>query len=198
MGSLDVTTRNLAARGQAISERPLDTFRPVLGLCAVIFATGALAVAVAAWRRSADLGLIATLAVMLAFLPAAGRGMAEFARAQSVEPITVALLRRMQPGDLVVHEGAIENTASLLLRLRRPVPVVHGTVSNLAFGATFADGRDVFWDAARLHEAWAAPGRHFLVSVVPPGLSVVRTLPPGTVHLVAEAGRRRLYASVAE
>jgi 4-amino-4-deoxy-L-arabinose transferase-like glycosyltransferase len=195
METLDVTARNLAAQGQEAAQRPFDAFRPVLALCAVVFGLGAVALGVAAWRRSAELGLIAAMAVMLAFLPAAGRGMVEFARGRSAGPIAAALARRLQPGDVVAHEGALENSASVLLTLRRPVHVVEGLVSNLAFGATFADARDIFWTAAELREAWSRPGRRFLISVVAPERSVVRSLPPGSVHLLAEGGGRWLYSN---
>jgi 4-amino-4-deoxy-L-arabinose transferase-like glycosyltransferase len=196
--TLDLAARNLAARGQAAAERPLEAFRPVLASCAVIFATSALALAVAAWRRSVELGLTVAMAAMLAFLPAAGRGMAEFARGRSAAPIAAALQLRLGPGDVVVHEGALENSGSVLLAIRKPVHIVDGRMSNIGFGSTFTDARDVFWDVARLGEEWAAPGRRFLVSVRAPGASVVRSLPPGTVHLIAVGGGRRLYSNLAD
>lgn len=84
---LDVTTRNLAALGASVPELPLDALRSVLALCAIVFGLGALALGLAIRRRSAELGVTVVLAAMLAFLPAAGKGMAEFARARSAEPI---------------------------------------------------------------------------------------------------------------
>jgi hypothetical protein len=102
------------------------------------------------------------------------------------------------PGDLVVHEGALENTASILLTLREPVRVVNGRPSNLRFGATSPEARDLFWDEARLLAAWAEPGRRFLVSSVDPRHSVVRLLPPERVHVLVDANGRRLYANLAD
>ncbi len=196
--TVDVAARNLAARGQAAAERPLEAFQPILASCAVIFGTAALAMAAAAWRRSAELGLTVAVAAMLAFLPAAGRGMAEFARGRSAAPIAAALAARVRPGDLVVHEGALENSASVLLGLRQPVHIVDGRLSNIGFGSTFADSRVLFWDAARVREAWAEPGRRFLVSIRPPETSVVRSLPPDSVHLIAVGGGRRLYSNLGD
>ncbi|HEY7435473.1 MAG TPA: hypothetical protein VIE41_10075, partial [Methylomirabilota bacterium] len=95
-------------------------------------------------------------------------------------------------------EGALENSASVLLHVAGRVRVVNGRLSNLAFGATFPDGRDTFWSADRLRQTWAGPGRVFLVSVVKPDASVVRTLPPDSVHLVIEAAGRRLYSNLAD
>lgn len=197
--AVDQTTRNLAARGLAPAGRSLEAFRPVLATSAVIFALGACGLAVAAWRRATELGLTVALATMLAFLPGAGKGMAEFARGRSAAPVAVALAARTQPGDTIVHEGSLENSASVLLALGRSVHVVSGLMSNLAFGATFPDAADIFWSPGRLREAWGAPGRRtFLISVVAPDRSVIRTLPPATVHLIVEAGGRRLYSNVAD
>jgi 4-amino-4-deoxy-L-arabinose transferase-like glycosyltransferase len=84
---------------------------------------------------------------------------------------------------------------------RLPIPIqamqnVDVTTRNLAFGATFPDARDVFWSAARLRQAWAAPGRCFLVSTVEPSRSVAGTLQPA--HLLARTGGRWLYSNAAD
>ncbi len=195
--SLDVTTRNVAARGQAVAPASLDRYASVLGRCTVVFALGTLGMAVAVWRRAPGLGVAVALATMVAFLPVAADGMTTFARTRSAATVVDALARAAGPGDVVVHEGPLENTGSLLLRIAGPVHVVDGLQSNLAFGATFADARDLFWDAPRLQAAWQGPGRMFLVSGVDPERSVVRGLPPGRVHVVARGGGRWLYTNLA-
>ena len=193
--AVDVTARNLAARGQAATEGPLAAFMGALRAAALVFLIGTAALAVAVWRRAATGGLVVTLATMLAFLPIAGNGAAEFARTRSARPIVDGLVARMRPGDLVMHEGSLENSGSVLLRLDVPMPVVDGLQSNLAYGATFREARDVFWDAPRARQAWAGPGRHFLISVVAPERSVVRALPADRVHLLVDRGGRRLYSN---
>ncbi|MBI4246386.1 MAG: glycosyltransferase family 39 protein [Candidatus Rokubacteria bacterium] len=198
MTAVDMASRNLAARGQSAAEAPLDVFRPVLATSAVIFALATVGLLAALRRRSAELGATVALAAMLAFLPVAGRGMTEFARSRSVAPLAEALLARWQSGQTIVHEGALENTGALLLMLPGPVHVVSGLVSNLAFGATFPDARDVFWEPERVREEWAKPGRRFLISAADPARSVVGTLPPPAVHLIATAGGRRLYSNLAD
>lgn len=197
LGSVDVATRNVEARGQPVAGASLGGFTPILGSVALVLATGAAGVAVAA-RRRPDAALAIALGAVLAFLPLAGRGMAEFARAHSAGPIVEALLARLGPDDLVAHEGAIENTGSALVAVERPIHLVDGRLSNLAFGSTFADARDVFWDRRQLREAWAGPRRVFLLSVAGPEHSVLRGLPPGRVHLLREAAGRRLYSNRAE
>jgi 4-amino-4-deoxy-L-arabinose transferase-like glycosyltransferase len=195
--SLDVTTRNVAARGGAAEGAALDRYAPVLGRCTFVFALGTLGMAVAVWRRAPGLGVGVALATMAAFLPVAADGMTTFARSRSAETVVDALARAAKPDDLIVHEGPLENTGSLLVRVARPIRVVDGLQSNLAFGATFPDSRELFWDAPRLQAAWEGPRRVFLVSGVDSSRSVVRGLPPGRVHVVARGGGRWLYSNLA-
>jgi 4-amino-4-deoxy-L-arabinose transferase-like glycosyltransferase len=193
--SFDVTARNLESRGQAAAATPLAAFAGIFPGAIGVFLMGTLTLGVAFRRRAAGAGVAVVLATVFAFLPLAGNGMAEFARIRSVRPIAEALAMRLAPGDLVMHEGALENSGSLLLQLPGPVAVVDGLQSNLAYGSTFPEGRDVFWDAPRAREAWAKPGRHFLVSVVAAERSVVRAFPPERVHLLIDRGGRRLYSN---
>ena len=199
LSSLDTATRNLTERGQPAPPLPLDAWAATVRSGAAIFALATVAMAVAVWRRSAALGIGGALATMIAFLPTvAADGMTQFARVRSARPLAEALAQRARPGDLVVHEGAIENSASILLVVNGPLRVVNGLQSNLAFGATFPEARDIFWDSPQLEAAWSKPGRHFLISAVDPARSVVRALPRASVHVIAHAGGRWLYSNLAE
>ena len=198
MGNVDLATRNLAARGRAPGGPPLDVYLPVIRSSALIFGVATLVLAWAAWRRRPALAVWVGLAATLAFLPLAGDGMAQFAQSRSVRPITEALMLRLRPADEVIHEGPLENGASVLLSIDRHVRVVNGAQSSLAFGATFPEARDRFWSGARLQEEWSKPGRRFLITAVDPERSVVRTLPPGTVHPIMRSGGRWLYATVGD
>jgi 4-amino-4-deoxy-L-arabinose transferase-like glycosyltransferase len=194
--NVDLAARNLAARGQVAAGSPLEAYLPVLVKSALVFGVATASMAVAAWRRWPAAGVGVALAAMIAFLPMAGEGMAQFARGRSVRPITEALTRRLAPGDQIVHEGALENSGSLVLALDRPVRIVDGLQSNLAFGATFPEAREVFWSRTRLRETWAGPGRCFLVTTVEPGRGVAASLAP--LHLLAHAGGRWLYSNAAD
>ncbi|MBI3625301.1 MAG: hypothetical protein HY215_04020 [Candidatus Rokubacteria bacterium] len=109
--------------------------------------------------------------------------MAELLRAQA------------RPQDLILHEGPLENSGGLVLYLGRSVKVVDGRQSSLAFGATFPEGRDVFWDRADLRARWGGRERLFLLSGVKPERSVVRGLDPKSVHLLLKSGGRWLYSN---
>ncbi len=191
----DVSARNMAAQGQPVTVDLAAQFRPLLRTIAVIFTLVGAALAVATWRRLPRLGVGALLAGMLAFLPLSAEGLALFASSRSVRVMTDAILLRAEPGDVLAHEGALENGASALLRLDRPVQIVNGLQSNLAFGATFPEARDRFWDGRALERAWRGPDRVFLLTALTPGRSVVRDLPPDRVHLLVEGGGRRLYSN---
>jgi 4-amino-4-deoxy-L-arabinose transferase-like glycosyltransferase len=195
LSAVDVTARNLEARGQAATATPLAAFAGIIPGIIGVFLVGTLALGVAFRRRLAGAGVAVVLATVFGFLPLAGNGMAEFARLRSARPIAEALAIRRAPGQLVMHEGALEHSGAVLLQLDLPVVVVDGLQSNLAYGATFPDARDVFWDAPRAREAWARPGRHFLISVVAAERSVVRAFPPERVHLLIDRGGRRLYSN---
>jgi hypothetical protein len=191
----DVSARNMAAQGQPVVTDFVAQCRPLLRTIAVIFGLVASALAVATWRRLPRLGVGALLAGMLAFLPLSAEGLALFAKSRSVRVMTDAILLRAERGDVLAHEGPIENSASALLRLDQPVQIVNGLQSSLAFGSTFPEARGSFWDGAELGRAWRGSGRVFLLTALTPGRSVVRDLPPDRVHLLLEGGGRGLYSN---
>ncbi|HEU5191456.1 MAG TPA: hypothetical protein VFX14_17355 [Methylomirabilota bacterium] len=141
------------------------------------------------------IGLGALLAAMLAFLPISAEGFALFAHSRSVRVVAQEVALRAGPSDVLVHEGPLENSGAWLMELDRPVKVVDGFVSNLAFGATFPEARDTFWSAARLEPAWKGQQRVFLMTGKRADASVVRQLPSGSVHLLREGGGRWLYSN---
>ncbi len=192
---VDVATRNLDAQGQSAPFPSYGQLRPLFGTLTVVFGAGALGLAVAVWRRLPRLGLGMLLAVMLAFLPVTVEGLALFSKSRSVKVMAEAVLARAGAGDVVVHEGPLENSGSVLLYLERPVKVMDGVQSALAFGATFPEVREVFWDRERFRERWGGRERLFLVSVVKPEKSIVRDLDRPSVHLLLQSGGRWLYSN---
>ena len=201
--SADVATRNVAARGPDLPFMSGAQLAPLFRSLTAVFGLGALATAAGLALRRPTLGLGALLAAMLAFLPFAAEGFELFARSRSVRMLSDAVALRAAPGDLLAHEGALENSGSWLLALDPPgrapavvlVKVVNGLVSNLAFGASFPEAQDTFWDADRLAAAWGGDRRIFLLSAASSERSVTRTLPPDSLHLLLDAGGRRLYSN---
>lgn len=203
LSSADLATRNVAARGANLPFMSAEQLAPLLRSLAAIFGLGALAATLGLALRRPTIGLGALLAAMLAFLPFAAEGFALFARSRSVQMLSDAVTLRAAPGDVLAHEGALENSGAWLLALdppgRTPTPapvkVVNGLVSSLAFGAAFPEARDTFWDADRLATAWRGDRRVFLLSASGLERSVIRQLPPDRVYLLLAAGGRRLYSN---
>jgi hypothetical protein len=133
------------------------------------------------------------ITTLVLVMPAVSAGLAASTAARAVKPLALELRSRLGPGDLVVHEGPLENSGALeWYSGARPV-IVDGRRSVLAFGATRPGSADVFWEPARLRAAWTGTGRVWLVTGRDPSASVAAALPGA--RLAASAGGRRLYVN---
>lgn len=195
LDATDVATRKAAGAGHAGAVPPWETIRPLLGVTALTFAVVAVGLGFLALRRRADGAWAPALVLiaMIAVLPCVGLGLAGVATQRAVRPLAAELARRATPGDLVVHEGPLENSGALEWYARRRPVIVDGRRSVLGFGATFAGGADILWERERLRQAWEDGRRVWLVTVRAPTRSMVAELPGA--RLVAEAGGRRLYVN---
>jgi 4-amino-4-deoxy-L-arabinose transferase-like glycosyltransferase len=193
LAATDVATRKAPAAGGGAGLDPA-LFAGVLGAGALVFGGGALALgALAAARRSPWSAAAAAAATLCALLPCVALSLEHASAARAVRPIALELARRAAPGELVAHEGPIENSGALeWYSGRRPV-IVDGRRSVLGFGATRPEGLDVFWNRERLAEAWRGDARVWLVTGRAPEQSVAAALPGA--RLVASAGGRRLYVN---
>lgn len=192
IGTTDGATRNVAALGGETLAPPWMRMQPLFGVAAVVFiASGGVALASAS--RGLSLGVVAALS-MLALAPLTTRAASLMAEHRSAAPIARFVARHAAPADLLVHEGPIETSGSLeWYSGRRPV-IVNGRRSVVAFGATRPEAAEIFWDAARLREAWTHE-RVWLVTTRPASHSVAASL--AGARLVQRTGTRALYVSPA-
>jgi 4-amino-4-deoxy-L-arabinose transferase-like glycosyltransferase len=192
-GATDVFTRKEAAAGQGPPIPPWEDLKPLLGGTALVFGAGSVGLLVALARGARRPGLAVVLLTLLAWLPLVASAGALVSAARAVRGLALEVGRQAGPGDLLVHEGPIENSGALeFYSGRRPV-ILDGRVSVLAFGATFREAREIFWERAEVAAAWRSPRRVWLLSTRPPARSLVSDLSPAEVRLVAEAAGRRLY-----
>lgn len=191
----DVHTRNAESRGLDSPFPSYAELRPLFGSLAAIFLAGSAGLGLALWKRLPRVGLGVLFAAVIAFLPVAGEGMSLLARLKSLKPITWAINSRAGAQDLIVHEGALEDSGSLVFYTGRFVKIVDGKASNLAFGSTFPEARSTFWGVEELRDRWGGELRIFLVTLNPPNRSVVKELPPDRVHELAKSGGRWLYSN---
>jgi 4-amino-4-deoxy-L-arabinose transferase-like glycosyltransferase len=189
----DVATRKSAV---VLGPPPVpawSSFRPLVGAAAVVLGGGAVALAVAAAARARTFAVYATVVTLGLMLPSAAAGLGLVSAHRAVKGLAEEVRQRAAPGDVVAHEGPIENAGALeWYSGRRPV-IVDGRRSVLGFGATRAEAREAFWDDSRLARAWQGPQRVWLVTGRPPEHSVVARLPEA--RLVAVGGGRCLYVN---
>ena len=67
-----------------------------------------------------------------------------------------------KPGDRVMIYGDQAFGSSLLFYLRRPIELVNGRTTSMAFGSTFPDAPRIFLNDADFERAWNGPQRVFL------------------------------------
>ena len=109
--------------------------------------------------------------------PSVAVGLGLVANHRAVRELARNVARLAGPDDVVAHEGPIENSGAFEWYAgRRPV-IVDGRRSVLGFGAERPEARDLFWDEARLREAWASGRRVWVVSVRSPGAERGRRAP---------------------
>ena len=192
LDATDVATRKAASTGGAVIDPAM--FVPLLGVTSLTFAAGAtLLTALALVHRGRSLPVYAVIATLLLVLPAVAAALAASASARAVKSIAREVAARFEPGDLLVHEGPLENSGALEWYSGvRPV-IVDGRRSVLAFGASRPETADAFWDEARLAAMWRGERRVWLVTGRRPGASLVTRLPQP--RLLASGGGRRLYVN---
>ena len=195
-GVSDVYSRKEAVWGQLSPFPTWAALRPLLVQASIVLLAGGAALALAAARRSATGGAIAVAAVMLLLVPVVGAGLAVTASARAVAVMAGEIRARLGPDDRLVLEGPIENAGALQFYSgHRPV-LLDGARSVLGIGSTFADAAPIFWSAARLTEAWGSARPTYLLTTRVPERSIVSSLPPGSVRLLAAHNGRWLYGRV--
>ncbi|HLC43014.1 MAG TPA: hypothetical protein VJO34_15485, partial [Methylomirabilota bacterium] len=189
----DVYTRKELAIGQPSPFPSWENLRPLVGATALVFGAGSLGLVVAIARNARTLGLIMVCVTLLAWMPLVGYAGSLVSEARSVRAMAREISSRFGPGDVLVHEGPIENSGALEFYSGNRPRILDGTVSVLGFGATFPDSMETFWSRAQLAEAWRGPRRVFLVTIRAPERSVVSGL--SNLHKLAEGGGRWLYSN---
>lgn len=200
LGTADVAVRKSAAVGQGAPVPPFAELGPSLVTAALVLGLGAFAMVGCAAalgrlpaRTRVALPVVVIVATMLALLPAVSAALDLVATHRAVRGLALDLGRLAAPGDVVVHEGPIESSGAIeWYSGHRPV-LVDAQRSVLAFGALRPEAREIFWDETRLGEAWRSGRRVWLVSVRPPGRSVVARLPGA--RLVGATAVRSLWVN---
>ncbi len=194
----DVYTRKEAVLGEAGPLPPWLALRPLVERTGLICGATSVALVPALVSGGGRFGLVVVTAGMLALMPSVEGGLGLVASRRAVARMAGEVSHQMRAGDLLVHEGPIENSGALeFYSGRRPV-LLDAHRSVLGIGATFPDAAGTFWNVERFRREWLSGGRRvLLVTPRPPSKSVVASLPPESVHLILSQNGRWLYENVA-
>jgi 4-amino-4-deoxy-L-arabinose transferase-like glycosyltransferase len=195
MFSTDVYSRMVQAQGESYALPLLDELIPLFQSGGMVLLVGAVTTLVFAMRGSIRLalGCFALMAVLL--LGVVGQLQFLAAEYRSVRPLAALILERLEPTDLLVHEGPLENGAGLTFYTGRQVHVVDGRRGDLHFGSRFPEAAGIFWDGEELSRRWREPRRVFFVTDRPADQSALRLIMPQARHLIGHEGRRWLFTN---
>jgi 4-amino-4-deoxy-L-arabinose transferase-like glycosyltransferase len=194
--TVDAAAQKSIAAGLPAPIPPFTDFGPLFRVNALVFGVAALAIVLAlraagSAERQRTLVVTIVAVTMIASLPSVAVGLGLVAGHRAVREMAQNVARLAGPDDVVAHEGPIENSGAFEWYAgRRPV-IVDGRRSVLGFGAERPEARDLFWDEARLRDAWASGRRVWVVSVRSPARSVVAGFP--AARLLGVSGGRALW-----
>jgi 4-amino-4-deoxy-L-arabinose transferase-like glycosyltransferase len=192
---LNVYYRILRGWGQEFpfaSARPFGVLLMALG-GALVFAWSLAAACWALGRRRAAFVAIFGLGVFIEVLILQMLYVVE--PHHSAKAVSLAVMARARPDDVIVVEGPLELSAGLLFYTGRRIVVVNGTRGDQDFASRQPDARGYFLDTQRFEEAWKLGPRVFLVTQQPPGRSLAKSLSPDSLHLLGRFGSRWLYSN---
>ena len=190
----DVYARKEAVLGEAGSFPSWLALQPLVARAGLILGLTSVALVPALVHGRGGLGLPVLLAGVLTLMPSVQAGVALVASRRAVAVMAAKVSQEMGPGDLLVHEGPIENSGALEFYSGRRPALLDGRRSVLGIGATFSDASGTFWDAERFRREWLS-GRRRLLLLTPrsPSSSVVASLPPESARLLLNQNGRWLY-----
>lgn len=113
----------------------------------------------------------------------------------SVKPLAGFIQQRVREGAILVHEGPLENSASLPFYTGRQVLILDGRRGQLSFGAGFPEAHGIFLEGKDLPQLWQGKRQVFFVTPLPVSRSALRFLNPAEVHLLAHQGGRWLFSN---
>lgn len=192
----DTATRKMGGAAQATVLPPWPGIRLLFGTAVFILGPASLVLGMLALRRPSSAAWAppaVTLTAMLAMMPLVSGGLAIVAAHRAVRPLALEIDRQAVPGDLLVHEGPLENSGALEWYARRRPVIVDGRRSVLGFGATLNGHGDAMWEPEQLRRAWESGARVWLITIRQPGHSLAAQLPGA--RLVRVAGGRWLYVN---
>ena len=194
IGATDVATRKTRIAGEADPFPAWETLQPLVAHASLVFGVAAVVLLIVlALRARIGTSTLAPSVVALAILavmPDVATALGTMSTYRSARVVATVLATRLQPGDVLAHEGPIEQSGALEWYSGHRAVIVDGRRSVLAFGATRRESAPFFWTEADLGRAWRQQ-RVWIVTARSPAHSLAASLPGA--RLIGTFGGRSLY-----
>jgi 4-amino-4-deoxy-L-arabinose transferase-like glycosyltransferase len=195
MFSTDVYSRMVQAEGEAYAAPMLDALTPLFQGGGVVLLLGAATTLLFTVRRNVGVALACFTVMAVLLLGIIGKIQLLACEYRSVKPLVGRIVERLDPADLLIHEGPLENSAGLTFYTGRQVHVVDGQRGDLHFGSRFPEAAGLFLDGEEMAKLWGDGRRILLVTDRPVDQSVLRLIAPQTRQLLGHEGRRWLFTN---
>jgi len=139
-------------------------------------------------------GNLAICVMMVILFQAVHMALTVFSPVLGSKPLAMAIKKQLQPGDLIVVNGAYSVASSVNFYTGAQLHMLNGRFNDLWYGSLFPDSPPVFEDDASFEKLWVGPGRVFFVDINATGLGKLKALPM-PYYEVARSGEKRVYSN---
>jgi 4-amino-4-deoxy-L-arabinose transferase-like glycosyltransferase len=145
-------------------------------------------------RGSPLRGNLAICVMMVVLFQAVHMALTVFSPVLGSKPLAMAIKKQLQPGDLIVVNGAYSVASSVNFYTGAQLHMLNGRFNDLWYGSLFPDSPPVFEDDASFAKLWVGPGKVFFVDINATGVEKLKALPE-PYYEVARSGEKRVYSN---
>jgi 4-amino-4-deoxy-L-arabinose transferase-like glycosyltransferase len=139
-------------------------------------------------------GNLAICVMMVILFQAVHMALTVFSPVLGSKPLAMAIKKQLQPGDLIVVNGAYSVASSVNFYTGAQLHMLNGKFNDLWYGSLFPDSPPVFEDDASFAKLWVGPGRVFFVDINATGVGKLKSL-PAAYYEIAHSGEKAVYSN---
>jgi 4-amino-4-deoxy-L-arabinose transferase-like glycosyltransferase len=139
-------------------------------------------------------GNLALCVMMVILFQAVHMALTVFSPVLGSKPLAMAIKKQLQPGDLIVVNGAYSVASSVNFYTGAQLHMLNGRFNDLWYGSLFPDSPPVFEDDASFAKLWVGPGRVFFVDINATGVEKLKSL-PAAYYEIAHSGEKAVYSN---
>jgi hypothetical protein len=156
---------------------------PLFKIVVVLIVVGTGLSALAWFLHRPGLALICLVGALGVGFGTVEKGFVLFSPYRSVAQLGSLLHSELQPGDQIIVDRNYEYHAAIDFYTGQRARVYRGAKGDLLYGSHYPEAGGVFVSEEEFAQLWRGPGRVFLLSDAPDGLSQLRALVPNTIVL---------------